>query len=175
MIIRERNRAMCDRPENGGTEGAGLNASATVEAAFIIPIIVFSLIAYLWLLFFMYARIKLEADIDMAINKAADCYVLTKKTGEEAIPADLLEAYIKDYPYCRVSERELKIEKNTVTVQSGIRLKAPRGGLIGRFTERFGSVFLTGKLQYCDRAQIKRYITVTKKTFEQGERSDDPD
>ena len=147
----------------------GLNASATVEASFIFPVMIFVIIAYLWLVFFMYARIKLEADADMALNEAVECYVITGKTGEDVIPEDLTERYIKGYPYCTLTEKSLKVDNNDLLIDAGLRLRAPEHGLIGRFTKGMRTASVECGVRYFDRAQIKRYACVAKKTLKQGE------
>ena len=53
-----------------------IDASTTVEAAFVIPLIVIVIFVFFRLLFFMYARIKIDADLDRAAREASERYVL---------------------------------------------------------------------------------------------------
>ena len=150
-----------------------LCASATVEAAFIFPVIIFIIIAYIWLLFFMYARIKLEADVDMALEKALEYFTVTGGFAEDVIPGDHLERYIRDYPYCRLDERTMTLEKGTVSIIGGLNLKVPKGGLTGRFTLGLKTIHISEKQKYYDRAQIKRISSVTKKMLAREEAAKD--
>lgn len=82
-----------------------LNASATIEAAYIIPIIFFSLIAVIYLVFYLYDIMRAEADADRLLFEMEKEYELY---GDREIPegkdvsgqlkgylqAETVEAYI---------------------------------------------------------------------------------
>ena len=151
-------------------------ASATVEASLIFPVIIFAIIAFLWLLFFLYARIKLEADIDLALDKAAEYFAMAGKIDEEEIPEGHIDKYIRNYPYCRVSETRMRIEKDTLFLESNLGLMGPKGGLTGLFIRNMKLTKVGGKIRYYDRAQIKRYLSAVKKTLgDKEDEQDDPD
>ena len=52
-----------------------IRASFTIEAAFIVPMILIGLVALIWLVFYLFNSVKLLADLDRAVFTAEKEYV----------------------------------------------------------------------------------------------------
>ena len=55
-----------------------VKGSFTIEAAFIIPIIIFGIVGLIWAVFYLYNSVKVTADADMAVFMAEKEYALDR-------------------------------------------------------------------------------------------------
>lgn len=135
-------------------------ASATVEAALILPLIIMIIFSFLWLLFFLYARIKAEADADLMAAKAGEEIVMEGKRDIERILEDYPEQYIGPYPYYTIRESSIDVEGNEVSVHTGLERSRGPVGKIAELTGIFSYIDYSGKIRIWNNPGIKRIISV---------------
>ena len=136
------------------------NASATVEAAFILPIFVFAIFAVLWLLFFLYARIKLEADLNRAAVEVSEVLVVMGEKDSVGMKDEILLKHIKDYPYYGIVEKEIEIDHGAVYATASLRANVIYGGISGLFTRGMNSAKSSAVMKCWNCPKIKRIISI---------------
>ena len=136
-----------------------LTASTTVEAALILPLMLAVIFAFFRLMFFMYARIKLDADLDRSAIEAAR-YI--SENGEKDPGTELrlfADKYIQGYPYYTVNSRMIDSERNriktTATLKSMINM-----GFSGVFVGSTGEIKSSTTVDGWDCPRIKRLIDI---------------
>ena len=135
-----------------------LNASATVEATFIIPIMIIVIIALFWLMFFMYARIKLEADSDMSAERTAELMAVADTVDMDRIRKAHPEKYISEYPYYDVVDRSILYDDGKITVRSQLGLSGPDKVSPGFISGRINMIRYSRNLKCRTNPKIKRII-----------------
>ena len=133
-----------------------MNAVYTVEAAFIFPIMIFVILALLWLFFFMYARIKLEADVDMEAREISRTVAAKDDREEDMITEDLLKKAISGYPYYHYSNGSISTENGKIKVNASLIRNTEYGFLY----EMTGNIDVSGEWYHWDNPRIKRIISV---------------
>ncbi len=136
------------------------SASTTVEITFIIPVFLFTIFAVLWLLFFLYARIKLEADLNRAVTEVSEVLAVEGVKESERIMTDVLSKYIRDYPYFKVYDSFIGIDHGNVTATASLQANVVYGGILGIFTEDMRSTKGSASVKYWNCPKIKRIISV---------------
>ena len=136
------------------------NGSTTVEAPFVIPVIIFAIFAILLLLFFMYARIKLEADLGRAVTEVSDIMAVDGEEEAERVMAGVLEKYLRDYPYYGVYEKEIVSDHGEIIADASLRTTVRWGGIQGRFTQGMNDINSSVSVRYWNCPRIKRIISV---------------
>lgn len=136
------------------------NGSTTVEASFVIPVIVFAIFAILLLLFFMYARIKLEADLVRAATEVSDIMAVDGEEEAERVMAGVLEKYLRDYPYYGVYEKEIVSDHGEIIADASLRTTVRWGGIQGLFTQGMNDINSSVSVRYWNCPRIKRIISV---------------
>ena len=141
-----------------------LPASSTAEAAFIMPVIIFVILAMIRLLFFMYARIKIEADTDMTICTASRIFNMEQQVGADMLPQGFEEQYLKEYPHYDITERKITVDKDRITVCGALENNIADFGLSHLFTGSIGRIVYSGTGDYWNNPRIKRIISVALRT-----------
>lgn len=143
------------------------NASTTVEAAFVMPVIIFAIFAILRLLFFMYAGIKLEADLDRAVTEVSDLAVVYGEEEAERVMSEILESYIKDYPYYGVYDKRINNDRGEIAADAALQTKVRFGGVQGLFTKGMNELNSSVSVRYWNSPKIKRIISVILQSTEE--------
>lgn len=108
-----------------------MNASTTVEASIILPMICFIIIFLFYLCFFLYSRAELSKDAYACVLRASQMEILDKKEiykRAKKESKDLLrerELQIADY------EEKIEIKNNRVSVTYSMSQKVPFAGNMG--------------------------------------------
>ncbi len=135
-------------------------ASTTVEASLILPVFIFAIFAVLWLLFFMYARIKLEADLNRVAMEVSEVMAVRGEEESDRIMEEILSGYIRDYPYYGVCETEIMSDHGEITATASLQANVIYGGIQGLFTQSMSGTGSSASVKYWDCPKIKRVINV---------------
>ena len=166
-------KKQCEKPIEKRLSRSGINASTTVEASFVIPLIIISIMALFWLIFFMYARIKLEADEYLAARKAGEEFVMKEKASVDVLPSDYPAGYIEAYPYYYVEDNSIGLDKGKITVSAHIMRRTRFSGLMGVFTGQTSGISCSESVKYWDNPRIKRVISVVTDNMGNEEKEED--
>ena len=66
-----------------------VSGSFTLEAAFIVPVIIFAIVGLIWVIIYLYNSVKLTADADMAV------FMTEKEYAEDRMPDSYVEKDIE--------------------------------------------------------------------------------
>ena len=135
-------------------------ASTTVEIALILPVFIFAIFAFLWLMFFMYARIKLEADLNMAVMEVSEIMAVNEEDETAQIMERILSGYIREYPYYGVYEADIMTDRGEITATASIQANILYGGVQGLFTRGMSGTKSSASVKYWNCPKIKRIISV---------------
>ena len=137
-----------------------IDASTTVEAAFVIPLIVIVIFVFFRLLFFMYARIKIDADLDRAAREASERYVLYGAMTGEGSEGSFLNSYIRDYPYYMAEDIDIKKEHGSIVAAASLKSVNKGEGFAGVLMNNMNMINSTTSVNYWNCPTIKRIINV---------------
>ncbi len=140
-----------------------LEGSFTVEAALIMPLMIAVIFGVFWLLFYMYARIKTDADLDRAAFEMVQYIAATGKTDDGPGMTVFLDRNIRDYPYFTITDRKMEIGHNGISLEASLKMMGNRG-LSGIFTNKTETVKAAATVKYWDCPKIKRTIDVIIQT-----------
>ncbi len=137
-----------------------VEASTTVEAAFILPVCLFAIFAVLWLLFFMYARIKLEADLNMAVMEVSESVAADGEEELEKLMDEAVSDHLRDYPYYGIQNTDIAADHGEITATASVRSKVIYKGIQGLFTGKMNGTSSSASVRYWNCPGIKRIISV---------------
>ncbi len=113
----------------------------TVEAAYIFPIIVFGLLAVIWICFYLYNQIKLGADAELVLSETGRYIAEAGYCDEKEICAGVnLSEKLNGYMMGDLYSAELVADGNTLLLTAKIQMRPVKGGLMSVLAERFGSI-----------------------------------
>ena len=147
-------------PDEPGRTGHGIKALATVEAAFLVPLIIIVIFVFFRLLFFMYARIKVDADMDRAAKTAAERYILYGTIGDEGSVSSLLDGCIRDYPYYSPDDTEMKIVHGKIEVRASLDTVNGGEGLSRLLMRNMSRIESATSVKCWNCPAIKRIVSV---------------
>ena len=136
-----------------------LKASATVEAAFIVPFISLTVILLIILILMLYDRMRLKGDIGEILE-----YARTRtETGGEADEAEL-KALLEEktgtgYLFCEVTVPDVSVEGSRITASAVIAMRSP-GDISGIKFPGLSRVASTTKTE--DREKTMRLLSAGK-------------
>ncbi len=111
-----------------------LEASASVEAVFVIPFIFFLMLMLPVVIFRSYDRIKLAGDIRFALEEAREQRERTGDVSEEAIRERLNQSLGDGYFFCEIGRPGIVIGRDSITVSVTLRMRPLPGSGIGQTT-----------------------------------------
>lgn len=115
-----------------------VKASLTVEAAFVVPVIVLSLVAVVWIVFFLVNNIKAASDADGII------YRLERELAESGRKNTDLERNISEeisgFALADTESAILEKKKDRIEVKICVRMFGPQNGLLGRLVSKIGII-----------------------------------
>lgn len=116
-----------------------LKASFTVEACFIVPIIVIGIIALIWLVFYLRNVVKAEADADYFVF-ALEADAAYKKDGErhEEYSSNTNGAFYG----AENAKTTIDRKKGNIEVALDIEHGLPKKGLLGYFVSKIRSIHI---------------------------------
>ena len=139
-----------------------LKASATVEAAFIVPLTLFVTLAVVMLVFMLRNRIKMIGDIEFLLEYARECRQTTGKIDIEDLKECWNELSSDGYMYGKPSEPLIEIGGNEIKIKAEIEMDTPLGRLWEKMTGSSGVMKADGSIALTGREQIMRLIDAGK-------------
>ena len=136
-----------------------INASSTVEAALILPLIIAVIFGLIRLMFFMYVRIKLDADLDRAATEASLYVSGSGRTVEGPDLLPFINENIDDYPGYTVISRGINKENGRIETRASLKLM-DGSGFTGLFAGYVSELNASVSVRYWDSPKIKRLIDV---------------
>lgn len=130
----------------------GLPASVTVEAAYVVPIVMMVVFGLIALTFRLYNRIKLIADVD----RCAGFILAGKLDADEA--REEAQRRLKGYFAAEPEDIEVSVTEDTVTISAGVRSTMNTNGLTLLPADIFGHITYSTKVRDHDRClTMRRY------------------
>jgi len=131
------------------------NASATVEAAYIVPFMFFVILSVIVLILMFYDRLKLKGDIGETLEYAR---LQREQTG--SFDTGALKRYLEKeartgYLFCDVEEITVDVKGNEIKVSASIAMRTPAGAAGFRMP---AVSKVSGSTSVGDREQIMRLI-----------------
>ena len=134
-------------------------ASATVEAAFIVPFISFITILLIVLILMLYDRMRLKGDIAEILEYARTQDEVDKETDTDALKAMLEKKIGTGYLLCEVTAPDVSTDGNRITVSAVIAMRGT-GGISRIKFPGISRVKLTAKTE--DRERTMRLLKAGK-------------
>ncbi len=125
-----------------------------------IPLIIIVILVFFRLLFFMYARIKVDADMDRAANIAAERYILYGTAGDEGSIRSVLDSCIRDYPYYMPGNTEMKTGHGKIEVSASLDTVNEGEGLSRLLMRNMNRIESTTYVKCWNCPAIKRIVSV---------------
>ena len=104
-----------------------LNASATVEAAYIVPFVFFVTLALIVLILMLYDRMKLHGDIAGVLEYGRAQAGTGKRVDADELESLLSEKLTSGYLLCDVTDARVTVEDGKITVFAVIMMRSPAG------------------------------------------------
>ena len=149
-----------------------LKASATVEAAYIVPFVFFVTLALIVLILMLYDRMKLKGDIRSVLEYGRMQADTGGKADEDELKELFAEKLSQGYRLCDVTEPAVSVDGNKITVSAVIVMRSPAGAAGFRMPG-------LSKVASCtvaeDREQRMRIISAGKELIEKVVGQDDAD
>ena len=171
-IMGKRNKKEDDKPKAATDRkdrkpkyaGICLDASFTVEAAFVVPIIIFSIIGIIWIVLFLHDQVCAQADYDMCFfemeREAAEN--TKKKTYNKDIGNTL-----KTYRGGKVKEASLKRDGSVMNVRLEVSENLPSEGFLGALMKSFSGIKMEGSRKMADRTETARLIKASSEIIDE--------
>lgn len=139
-------------------------ASLTVEASFVMPVIVICMVAVIWLALYLYNSVRASADADGMI------FGLEREiAASPGVPKEMEKDYSEEltgYLLAAVEKAQLKRDGNSVRVNISIRMTSPSRGLMGAFLSHIGQIQLEREAKLPSRSETERIIRAAKDTVQ---------
>lgn len=149
-----------------------LKASATVEAAYIVPFVFFVTIALIVLILMLYDRMKLKGDIRSVLEYGRTQVDTDGKADEEELKRIFAEKLSQSYLFCDVTEVSVKVEGNKITASAVIAMRSPVGAAGFRMP---GLSKVTASTAAENREQRMRILSAGKEMIEKVVEQDNAD
>ncbi|MBO7353950.1 MAG: hypothetical protein J6U61_06820 [Lachnospiraceae bacterium] len=107
--------------------GRRLNASATVEAAYIVPFVFFVTIALIVLILMLYDRMKLCGDFRSVLEYGRIQIESGKRVDADELKRVLSEKLTSGYLLCDVTDAKVTVAGEKITVSAVIVMRSPAG------------------------------------------------
>lgn len=129
-----------------------LNASVTVEAAYVIPIVMMVVFGMIMLTFYLYNRIRLTVDADRCAE-----YILTRGLDEEEAKEEA-EKWFNRYFAAEAESVEVYVSEDSVSVSAGVRSTIDTKGMSVIPSDMFRRITYTATAVRHDRClKMRRY------------------
>ena len=115
-----------------------VKASLTVEAAFVVPVIVLSLVAVVWIVFFLVNNIKAASDADGIIYRLERELAESDRKKSE-LKRDISEE-ITGFALAETESAILEKKNDRIEVKICVRMFGPQNGLLGRLVSKIGII-----------------------------------
>lgn len=141
-----------------------LRGSFTVEAAFVVPVLVFCMVALIGAVLYLMNGVRAGGAADGII------YELERELASSDNPPDKLNkdvsSRVQGYPGARSAEAELTMDGSSVTVRIIIRMKTPGKGILGLLMKPIAEINLEKTSTLPKRENIRRIIQAVSDTVD---------
>lgn len=142
----------------------GISASFTVEAAFVVPIIIFTIIGIIWIVLYLHDQVCAQADYDMCFFiMEREAAANKKKTTYNKNIANTF----KDYRGGQVKTAALKRDGRDMDVRLVIDENLPSEGFLGALTKSFSQIKKEGSRKMADRSETARLIKASSEIIDE--------
>ena len=133
-----------------------VKGSFTIEAAFIIPIIIFGIVGLIWAVFYMYNSVKVTADADMAVFMAEKEYALDRMP-DSHVENDI-EREINGYFGTGVESAYVERDGRSITARIEVGLDLPEEGILGSIVSGLKSIEHVSEADIPNKTGITRIV-----------------
>lgn len=133
-----------------------VKGSFTIEAAFIIPIIIFGIVGLIWAVFYLYNSVKVTADADMAVFMAEKEYALDRMPDSHA--ENDIEREINGYFGAGVESAYVERDGRSITASIKVGLDLPEEGILGSIVSGLRSIEHVSEADIPNKTGITRIV-----------------
>ena len=133
-----------------------VKGSFTIEAAFIIPIIIFGIVGLIWAVFYLYNSVKVTADADMAVFMAEKEYALDRMP-DSHVENDI-EREINGYFGAGVESAYVERDGRSITARIEVGLDLPEEGILGSIVSGLRSIEHVSEADIPNKTRITRIV-----------------
>ena len=133
-----------------------IKASFSIEAAFVVPLIIFGIVGLIWVIFHLYDSVKLSADLDKAVFKMENEYAEVRKPQGYS---DLsFKSEIEGYFGGAVKEALAERNGRSITATVSVSMNLPESGILGIIVSGIRSLKGVREITIPNRTEITRII-----------------
>lgn len=141
------------------------SGSFTVEASFVMPLIIICMVVIVWISFYLFNRIKATADADGLIFKL-ERELAMSDDDPGRMEKDVMDEI--DGYFAAIPEKALLIKDGrNISVSICLRMKEPSVGLLGRLLSDVGLIQIERNATLMSRAETGRIIRAAEDTVKQ--------
>ncbi len=133
-----------------------VKGSFTIEAAFIIPIIIFGIVGLIWAVFYLYNSVKVTADADMAVFMAEKEYALDRMP-DSHVENDI-EREINGYFGAGVESAYVERDGRSIIASIKVGLDLPEEGILGSIVSGLRSIEHVSEADIPNKTGITRIV-----------------
>lgn len=136
-----------------------VDASVTVEASFIIPIIFFVILALICLCIFLYDKARLQTDMILGLEYAREQEELYGQISHRDVEEYVDRRMQTGYLSCKAPDIRVSVTGDLVTISAELVMQIPDDGFVGMLTGRFRKMKLVLQTDIANKEKILRVIT----------------
>ena len=133
-----------------------VSGSFTLEAAFIVPVIIFAIVGLIWVIMYLYNSVKLTADADMA------AFMTEKEYAEDRMPDSYAEKDIarelSGYIGAGVDNASVIRNGRSIAVKAEVELDLPEEGILGSLVSGIRNIKRERESDIPNKTEITRII-----------------
>lgn len=143
------------------------DASVTVEASFIIPLIFFAVLALVFLCMFEYNRVRLQSEILLARESIREiCNREDELVGIQEMENTLSLFMAEGFMFCETESSAGVNGFGNAELSGRIRMKLPDTGVFADAVHGISEFEISRTITYSDRERILRLIAIGTQTWE---------
>lgn len=133
-----------------------VSGSFTLEAAFIVPVIIFAIVGLIWVIIYLYNSVKLTADADMAV------FMTEKEYAEDRMPDSYaekdIERELSGYIGAGVDNASVIRNGRSIAVKAEVELDLPEEGILGSLVSGIRNIKREREYDIPNKTEITRII-----------------
>ena len=133
-----------------------LKASFTVEAAFVVPIVIFAIVSLIWIIFYLHNSVAATADIDICIFKMEKMIAENRDTPSGTILN--LEDSFENILGGRILRAVSEYSSERIKAEIRISGNVPNEGILGEMLKGFGNIKREREIKISGRSETARLI-----------------
>lgn len=133
-----------------------VDGSFTIEAAFIVPVIILGIVGLIWIVFYLYDSVKATADADMAVFMAEKDYA-GDRMPDSHVNNDI-ERELNGYFGAGVESAYVERNGKSITAEIKIGLDLPEEGILGSIVSKIRHIEQVSKADIPNKTGITRIV-----------------